>query len=109
MTKTKLSDISTRAPEKFSKEKVKKEIQKLKFRLEELQNLLYAESKHALLVVMQGMDASGKDGAVKNVFEAAISKTNIAFLSKMPSFCFVIPQVFNEIAYPLLSLNSLFE
>jgi len=35
-----------------------------------LQNLLYAESKHALLVVIQGMDASGKDGAVKNVFEA---------------------------------------
>ena len=36
--------------------------------LDELQNLLFAESKHAVLVVIQGMDASGKDGAVRNVF-----------------------------------------
>src|SRR5581483_6910135 len=34
----------------------------------ELQNLLYAESRHCVLVVIQGMDASGKDGAVRNVF-----------------------------------------
>jgi PPK2 family polyphosphate:nucleotide phosphotransferase len=32
------------------------------------QNLLYAESKHSLLVVLQGMDASGKDGVIRNVF-----------------------------------------
>jgi PPK2 family polyphosphate:nucleotide phosphotransferase len=36
--------------------------------LDELQNLLVAEAKHALLVVIQGMDASGKDGAIKDVF-----------------------------------------
>lgn len=36
--------------------------------LSELQNLLYAERKHAVLVVLQGMDASGKDGAIRNVF-----------------------------------------
>jgi len=35
--------------------------------LDDLQNLLYAESKHSLLVVIQGMDASGKDGAIRNV------------------------------------------
>jgi PPK2 family polyphosphate:nucleotide phosphotransferase len=70
MTKIKLKSISTLAPKKFNKEKTKSELQKLKFRIEELQNLLYAESKHALLIVIQGMDASGKDGAVKNVFES---------------------------------------
>src|SRR5690606_25073533 len=36
----------------------------------ELQNLLYASSSHALLVVIQGMDASGKDGAIRNVFSS---------------------------------------
>ncbi|MCW3080427.1 MAG: polyphosphate kinase [Segetibacter sp.] len=36
--------------------------------LDELQNLLFAEGKHSLLVVIQGMDASGKDGAIKDVF-----------------------------------------
>lgn len=70
MAKVKLSAIDTRAPKKFNKEATKKETQKLLFKLEELQNLLYAEGKHSLLVVLQGMDASGKDGVVKNVFTA---------------------------------------
>ncbi len=67
--KIKLKNVSTLAPKKFSKEHTKKDLVKLKFALEELQNLLYAESKHSLLIIIQGMDASGKDGAVKNVFE----------------------------------------
>lgn len=70
MPKLKLSRISTRAPQKLHKEETKKKTQQLKFKMEELQNLLYAEGKHALLVVLQGMDASGKDGVVKNVFDA---------------------------------------
>jgi polyphosphate kinase 2 (PPK2 family) len=36
--------------------------------LTELQNLLYAESKHSLLIVIQGMDGSGKDGLIRDVF-----------------------------------------
>src|SRR5262245_10132611 len=35
--------------------------------LRELQYLMYAENKHALLVVLQGMDASGKDGTIRHV------------------------------------------
>jgi len=70
MAKIKLQDISTRAPKNIDKEKIKKEIPKLQARLEELQNLLYASSSHAVLVVLQGMDASGKDGAIKDVFTA---------------------------------------
>ena len=70
MPKIKLKSVDTRAPKKLNKEHIKKETQKLKFKLEELQNLLYAESKHAVLVVLQGMDASGKDGVAKNVFDS---------------------------------------
>jgi PPK2 family polyphosphate:nucleotide phosphotransferase len=70
MAKIKLSAIDTRAPKKMSKENIKKETQKLKFKIEELQNLMYAEGKHALLIILQGMDASGKDGTIKNVFDA---------------------------------------
>jgi len=36
-------------------------------RLEDLHDLLYAEQKHALLIVLQGMDAAGKDGTIKHV------------------------------------------
>ena len=34
----------------------------------ELQNLFYAEGKHALLIILQGMDTSGKDGTIRHVF-----------------------------------------
>ena len=36
-------------------------------RLDELQYLLYAEGKRALLVVLQGLDAAGKDGTIRHV------------------------------------------
>ena len=68
MGKIRLKEIDTRAPKNFDKEKTKKDIADLLEKLDELQNLLYAESKHALLVIIQGMDASGKDGAIRNVF-----------------------------------------
>src|SRR5690348_6527086 len=37
-------------------------------RLRELQEVLYAEGKHALLVVFQAIDAGGKDGSIQHVF-----------------------------------------
>lgn len=36
-------------------------------KLDELQNLLYADHKDALLVVIQGLDAAGKDGTIRHV------------------------------------------
>jgi PPK2 family polyphosphate:nucleotide phosphotransferase len=68
MSKIKLSEIGTRAGKEFDKQKTKEKTQKILLQLNDLQNLLYAESKHAVLVIIQGMDASGKDGAIKNVF-----------------------------------------
>ena len=63
-----LKDISTRSPKDRDKQTTKDETEKLKEKLEELQNLLYADANHAVLVILQGMDASGKDGAIKKVF-----------------------------------------
>lgn len=42
----------------------------LKKQLDELiklENLLYAENRHALLIILQGMDTSGKDGTIRHV------------------------------------------
>src|SRR6059036_2988681 len=36
-------------------------------KMDELQYLMYAENKHALLIVLQGLDASGKDGTIRHV------------------------------------------
>ncbi len=67
MGKIVLSEISTRAPADLDKNVTKEKTQKILGELTELQNLLYAERKHSLLIIMQGMDASGKDGVVRNV------------------------------------------
>jgi PPK2 family polyphosphate:nucleotide phosphotransferase len=37
-------------------------------KLKELQYLLYAENKRSILVILQAMDAGGKDGTIRNVF-----------------------------------------
>lgn len=62
-----LNEISTRAPEQLDKAKTKDETKKLLKELDALQNLLYACGDHSVLVILQGMDASGKDGAIRNV------------------------------------------
>jgi PPK2 family polyphosphate:nucleotide phosphotransferase len=68
MAKIQLSKIDTRAPKDMDKQTTKEKTAKLVEELDDLQNLLFAEAKHSVLVVIQGMDASGKDGLVKNVF-----------------------------------------
>lgn len=68
MPTVKLANIATTAPKKISKEAAQTALEKILTELDELQNLLYAEHKHSLLVVLQGMDASGKDGAIRDVF-----------------------------------------
>ncbi len=49
------------------KGETKKPLKKLNKRLLKLQELLYAESKHALLIILQGMDTCGKDGTIRKV------------------------------------------
>lgn len=51
------------------KEKGLKAIQKLNVELQELQELLYAEGRHRVLVVLQAMDTGGKDGVIRRVFD----------------------------------------
>lgn len=51
------------------KEKAAGELARLNEQLEILQELLYAQNRHKVLVVLQGMDTSGKDGAIRHVFE----------------------------------------
>ena len=63
-----LSKIDTRAPKGFEKDATKEETEKIVEELNELQNLLYAEGNHAILIILQGLDASGKDGTIRKVF-----------------------------------------
>ena len=51
------------------KQATKAASKELRDRLAELQGRLYAESNQALLVVLQAIDAGGKDGTIKHVFK----------------------------------------
>ena len=50
------------------KQKDKATVETLALELDELQNLFYADKRFKLLVILQGMDASGKDGTLRGVF-----------------------------------------
>lgn len=81
----KLSEIPTRAPKGYSKKPTIKERDKLTRRIGELQHLLYGEEKRSMLIVFQGMDASGKDGATKKVFRYCSPSGVWAYGFKKPS------------------------
>jgi PPK2 family polyphosphate:nucleotide phosphotransferase len=49
-------------------------------RLGELQELLYAEHRHKILVILQGMDTSGKDGTVRHVM-SSVSPAGVSVVS----------------------------
>jgi PPK2 family polyphosphate:nucleotide phosphotransferase len=68
MTKIKLATISPDAPAGTDKAAIKAKTADILKNLDELQNLLYAEAKHAVLIVVQGMDGAGKDGLTRDVF-----------------------------------------
>ncbi len=53
------------------KDMVKAQTAEDSVKIDELQNCLYAEGKRALLVILQGIDCSGKDGTVKAVFNSS--------------------------------------
>lgn len=65
----KINDFSTRPPEDADKKELKKLTENYADRIGDLNEILRAQGKHSLLVILQGMDASGKDGAVKKVFK----------------------------------------
>ncbi len=70
-TKVKLSEWDPNDTSEFrgGREPAGIEIEKLNHRLEQLQEVLYAEHKHKMLIVLQAMDTGGKDGAIRHVFE----------------------------------------
>jgi PPK2 family polyphosphate:nucleotide phosphotransferase len=70
-TKVKLSnwDPNDTGDFKGGKQEGLAQIDKLNGKLEILQELLFAEHKHKVLIILQAMDAGGKDGTIRHVFD----------------------------------------
>ena len=61
------ADDQTLAPD--GKQASKKELKSLRKQLVKLQQVLYAEGKHKVLIVLQAMDSGGKDGTIRAIFD----------------------------------------
>lgn len=62
-------DPNDRSQWKGSKEEALAKLTELRQELDALQEVLYAEHKQRLLIVLQAMDTAGKDGTIRSVFE----------------------------------------
>ena len=65
--KVRLDDISAEPPEDVTREKAEKRLQGLGDELFDLQDMMWGAKLHSVLVVLQGRDAAGKDGTIKQV------------------------------------------
>ncbi|MFK5982354.1 MAG: polyphosphate kinase 2 family protein [Flavobacteriaceae bacterium] len=67
--KVTLPNIYTSEDFGLSKKKLEKRLSKVRKKLGKLQNTLYAHDKYSVLVCLQGMDTSGKDSLIREVFK----------------------------------------
>jgi len=81
----KLSQISTNPPDDMSKKDIKKKTKDLSEKIGELSRIYEADKGHALLVVLQGMDSSGKDGVTREVFKYVSPSIACAYSFKKPT------------------------
>lgn len=66
-----LSDDAASAPESLGKEgKIKEQLEEQLEKIGDLQKIFYADGRRSLLIVLQGRDASGKDGVIRSVIGA---------------------------------------
>jgi PPK2 family polyphosphate:nucleotide phosphotransferase len=68
--KVKLDTISCDPPDDWKKHDAKDKFEEMNDELFELQDLMWGAKTHSVLIVLQGRDAAGKDGAVKHVVGA---------------------------------------
>jgi PPK2 family polyphosphate:nucleotide phosphotransferase len=67
-TKVDLQQIESYYTGAMSKKEGQAKLQECRKTIMDLQEVLFAENKHQVLIVLQGIDTSGKDGTIRNVF-----------------------------------------
>ena len=62
--------INTLPPLETQKAETKQKLKVLRKKLFELQNKFYADGRYSMLIILQGVDASGKDGTIRHAFSS---------------------------------------
>jgi PPK2 family polyphosphate:nucleotide phosphotransferase len=84
-SKVRLSDHDPRDAGKVNRKAAEPELERLTTEIDELQELMYGAGSHSLLVVMQGMDTSGKDSTVRHVFSKVSPLGSYVIPFKVPT------------------------
>jgi PPK2 family polyphosphate:nucleotide phosphotransferase len=84
-SRVRLADSDHGKTHGWDEDDAEKEIGEQLDRLAKLQDRLWAEAKHAVLVVLQGIDAAGKDGTIKKVMTAFNPQGSPVTAFKVPS------------------------
>lgn len=80
-----LSKMPTRLNVDASSEKLEKKLEKLQSKLSKLQDKMYAHNRYAILICLQGMDTSGKDSFIREVFKQFNSRGVVVHSFKTPN------------------------
>jgi len=81
----KLKDLKTTYDLEASEDKIEDELEEVREKLGELQDVMYAHGKYAVLVCLQGMDTAGKDSLIREVFKDFNSRGVIVHSFKVPT------------------------
>ena len=86
VTKTiSLKDVPTSIDLEASEKKKEKELNKLREKLSDHQDTMYAHNKYAVLICLQGMDTAGKDSLIREVFKEFNPRGVVVHSFKTPS------------------------
>lgn len=77
-------ELNTFNTKEVNKE-AKKKLKKIRKKLSKIQDTMYAEGKYAVLICLQGMDTSGKDSLIREVFKDVNSQGIIVHSFKVPT------------------------
>jgi PPK2 family polyphosphate:nucleotide phosphotransferase len=84
--KIKLKDYDPSFTDKFkSKEEAREKLRDDVKKMAELQDVLYADNRHSLLLIFQALDAAGKDGTIKHVMSGINPQGCQVYSFKAPS------------------------
>lgn len=85
-TELQLSEISTKYNSGLDPITVKKELKKIREKISELQDMMYAHDKYSVLICLQGMDTAGKDSMIREVFKGFNPRGVTVESFKTPSY-----------------------
>ena len=80
-----LSKIPTKSTIEADDDEKKEELLKIQQKLSKRQDMMYAHNRHAVLICLQGMDTSGKDGIIREVFKEFNSRGVVVYSFKTPN------------------------